>query len=67
MEEKKKKGNKDLKYIKSVWHKLPWWLQIKIAFITMWYAKTYWIRQIPMRWIKYQIEKERGQNEDLLH
>ena len=66
MEEKKKKRDKDLEYIIFVWHRLPWWLKAKIYLTAMWYAKTRWFREIPIRWVEYQIRKESGKSEDLL-
>ena len=55
MEEKKKERNENLEYINSVWHKLTWWQQKKIYFTVLWYAKTRWFREIPIRWVDYKV------------
>lgn len=58
--------DKDLEYINFVWHRLTWWQQKKIYFRVVWYIKTQWFRNVPLRWIKYQLKKE-GKNEDILY
>lgn len=60
MVKKEEERDKNLEYIMSVWHRLPWWLRAKIYLTVIWYAKTRWFREIPIRWIEYQIRKERG-------
>lgn len=59
MKGKKRKQNKDLEYLQSVWHHLPWWLRTKIFLIVIYYAETRWFREIPLRWIEYQIRKDK--------
>ncbi len=56
---KEKKKNRELEYIISVWPKLTYWQQMHIFLLVCFYLAQSQIRQIPFRWIEYQIELER--------